>query len=110
MRRIGFVVALSLLIVTSGPVMTQPFEPVGPRQPVILNGCTESALFAVLNSAAGQECLKALPRFGNVSSDYSVFCRAGRWGCCVKSVGFGACKIEETIPTQRRPRPPLTTR
>ena len=105
MRRIGFAVALFLLVATSGPVMTQPFAPLGPRQPVILNGCTENAIFAVMNSAAGKECLHLLPRVSNVSSEYSLFCKAGRWGCCLKSVGFGACKIEEAIPYQRRAPP-----
>jgi hypothetical protein len=108
MRKGAFAVALLLLVLTSGPVMTQPFGPLGPRQPVVLNGCTENAIFAVMNTAAGQECLKALPRFSNVGSEFSLFCKAGRWGCCLKSTGFGACKIEETIPYRRR-TPPVAT-
>ena len=110
MRRIGFVVALFLVVVTSGPVMTQPFAPLGPRQPVVLNGCTENAIFAVMNSAAGKVCLGALPHFSNVDSDFSLFCSGGRWGCCQKSIGFGSCKIEAAIPYHRRPPPAATTR
>lgn len=105
MRRIGFAVVLFLLVATSGPVMTQPFGPLGPRQPAILNGCTENAIFAVMNSAAGKVCLHLLPQVANVNAEYSLFCKAGRWGCCLKATGFGSCKIEEAIPYQRRAPP-----
>lgn len=110
MRRIVVVVALSLLMLQSSPVSTQPFGPF-PRPPVVLNGCSESALFAVLNSDAGKECLRTLlPRFGNVASDYSVFCSGARWGCCTKANGLGSCKIEGLIPLQRTQRPPLSAK
>jgi hypothetical protein len=104
MRRIVILVVTSLFVFQSSPVSTQPF---GPRPPVVLNGCTESALFAVLNSDAGKYCLaNLLPRYSNAPSDYSVFCSAGKWGCCIKSAGFGNCKVDGIIPTQRRPKPP----
>jgi hypothetical protein len=111
MRWIGFTLALVLLAVTAAPVMTQPFGPPGPRAPAILNGCTENALFAILNSSAGQACLPALPRAANVDSDFSIFCNAGRWGCCLKTHGLpSGCKIEEAIPTKRRTPPVLAPR
>lgn len=107
MRRFGLLMLLlSLALVQSSPVATQPFGPLGPRPPVILNGCSENALFAVLNTDAGRECLRSLlPRVSNVASEYSVFCQSGQWGCCVKaSVGLNGCKYRGTIPF--RPRPP----
>jgi hypothetical protein len=80
----------------------------GPRPPAILNGCTENALFAVLKTGAGAECLRnLLPRASNVASEYSVFCQAGQWGCCVKTIGFNGCKYRGTIPYQRTIPPPV---
>ncbi|NOT39969.1 MAG: hypothetical protein HOP13_05705 [Alphaproteobacteria bacterium] len=104
MRRIVLLMMISLFLAQSAPVSTQPF---GPPQPPILNGCSENALFAILNSDRGRYCLDTmLPRQANIASDYSVFCSAGRWGCCIKSVGLGGCKVEGVIPTYRRPKPP----
>lgn len=105
MRHIGVAIALLLVMFTAGPVATQPWGPLGPRPKPVLNGCTESALFAVFNSAAGKECLRYLPTYANAPTEFSVFCQGGRWGCCVKSIGFGGCKIEEAIPYQRRVPP-----
>jgi hypothetical protein len=110
MRRLALPIMLSLLLLQSAPVATQPFEPLGPRPPAILNGCTENALFAILNSQAGQECLKYLPRASNVATDFSVFCRQARWGCCDKQAGYPNCKIEEAIPYRRPQRPPVAVR
>lgn len=84
------------------PSFAQPF----PRQPAILNGCSENAVFAILQTAEGRECLKALPRASNVSSDFSLFCRGVDWGCCFKTQGFNGCKITGRIPFQRMPRAP----
>ncbi|MFM9862584.1 MAG: hypothetical protein ACKVRO_03155 [Micropepsaceae bacterium] len=104
MRRIVLLMMISLFLFQSAPVSTQPF---GPPQPPILNGCSENALFAILNSDRGRYCLDTmLPRQANIASEYSVFCNAGKWGCCIKSVGFGGCKVEGIIPTYRRPKPP----
>ena len=102
------VLAIALALVQSQPVATQPF---GPLSPPILNGCTENQLFAVLNSPRGNDCLRnGLPRNANVPSNFSVFCSAGRWGCCVKTAGYvpGGCKYEGVIPVWRRPPPPAT--
>jgi hypothetical protein len=102
------IVFVSLVLLQSSPVATQPFEPLGPRPPAILNGCSENALFAILNSGRGGDCLRTLlPRASNVASEYSVFCQGAQWGCCVKSIGFGACKHTGTIPSQRVVRPPV---
>jgi len=73
MRKLGLAAALLLLVLTSGPVRPQPFGPLGPRQPAVLNGCTENSIFAVMSSAAGKACLNYLPRFSNVSSEFSLF-------------------------------------
>lgn len=107
MRRLTLPIILSLVFIQSTPVSTQPFDPVLRRPPAILHGCTENALFAILNSAAGKECLNYLPRASNVATDLSIFCKAGRWGCCDKAVGYPACKIEEAIPYQRTLKPPV---
>jgi hypothetical protein len=109
MRRLALLTLLvSLALLQSSPVATQPFEPLGPRPPAILNGCSENALFAILNSGGGGDCLRRLlPRASNVASEYSVFCQGAQWGCCVKSVGFGACKYTGTIPSRRVVRPPV---
>ena len=101
MRRTSFILAL-LLVATAGPAMPEGYGPIGPRPPIILNGCTESALFAILNSTPGQRCLQFLPRASNVGTDFSLYCSAGRWGCCLKAAGLSSCKIEGLIPTQRR--------
>ncbi|MEQ1866288.1 MAG: hypothetical protein ABL996_16745 [Micropepsaceae bacterium] len=106
MRRLPFLIVMSLFLCQSAPVSTEPF---GPPQPPILNGCTENALFAILNSDRGRYCLDALlPKQSNVASDFSVFCSGGKWGCCFKSEGFGSCKVEGVIPFYRRPKPPAT--
>lgn len=96
-----------LLLLQSSPVATpsfaQPFE----RAPAVLNGCTETALFAILNSDRGQACLtQLLPRASNAPSRYSIFCSGGTWGCCVKTQGMSNCKITGPIPSRRVPRPP----
>jgi hypothetical protein len=106
MRRLALPIILSLFLMQSAPVATSPFGVLQPTGPVILNGCTENALFAALNSAAGKECLNLLPHVSNVSTGFSVFCKAGRWGCCDKAAGYPNCKIEQPIPYQR-PRPPV---
>ena len=108
MHRLALPIILALFLAQSAPVSPAPFGVLQPSGPVILNGCTENALFAVLNSGAGKECLNYLPRASNVSSRYSVFCKAGRWGCCEKTAGYPNCKIEEAIPYQRPP-PPVAT-
>lgn len=106
MRKLVFLIVVSLFVAQSAPVSTQPFDP---PQPPILNGCSENALFAILNSDRGRYCLDTmLPRQANIASDYSVFCSAGKWGCCIKSAGFGNCKVTGTIPVYRRPKPPAT--
>ncbi len=106
MRRIAFLIIMSLFLCQSTPVSTQPF---GPLQPPILNGCSENALFAILNSDRGRYCLNTmLPKQANVASDFSVFCNSGKWGCCFKSAGLGSCKVEGVIPVYRRPKPPAT--
>ena len=105
MRRTALLIALSLVLLQSSPVSTQPFDALLPRQPTVLNGCTENALFAVLNTDAGRECLRYLPTMANVGTQFSVFCRAGRWGCCDKTAGYPNCKIEEAIPFKRKPPP-----
>ncbi len=106
MRNVALLIMLSLFLAQSEPVSTQPF---GPPQPPILNGCSENALFAILNSDRGRYCLDTmLPRHANVATDYSVFCSGGQWGCCIKSAGFGSCKVTGAIPSARRPRPPAT--
>jgi hypothetical protein len=108
MRRLLLPLFLSLFLIQSAPVTPAPFGfPVQPPGPVVLNGCTENALFAILNSQAGQACLQYLPRASNVATRFSLFCRAGRWGCCDKQTGYPNCKIEEAIPYQRTQRPPL---
>jgi len=107
MRWTAVVLALSVLFLVAGPATPQPWSPLGPRPQPILNGCSENAVFAILNTAAGRECLRYLSRAANVNSEFSLFCNAGRWGCCLKSAGFGSCKIEEAIPVQRRIPPPL---
>jgi len=108
----SFVLLLSLVLVAlvqSSPVATQPFGPLGPRPPTILNGCSENALFAILNSHRGQYCLETLlPRAANVASSYSVFCSGGQWGCCEKSAGMNGCKVRGAIPTRTIPPPPAT--
>jgi hypothetical protein len=106
MRRAAFFLAL-FLVALAGPVAPQPFGTLQPRQPAVLNGCTENALFAILNSDAGKACLPYLPRASNVGTDMSIFCNSGRWGCCKKGVGFPACKIEEAIPYRRTQKPPV---
>ena len=110
MHRLALPLILALFLVQSAPVIPASFGAYGafpsePPGPVVLNGCTENALFAVLNSQAGQACLQYLPRASNVSSSMSVFCRQGRWGCCDKQAGYPNCKIEEAIPYRRRPPP-----
>ena len=106
MRKVAFLIMMSLYLSYSAPVSTQPF---GLPQPPILNGCSENAVFAILNSDQGRYCLNTmLPRQVNVASDYSLFCNAGKWGCCLKSVGFGSCKVEGIIPSAKRPKPPAT--
>jgi hypothetical protein len=107
MRRIAIPILLSLFLIQSAPVATQPFGPF-PRPPAVLNGCTESALFAILNSQAGQACLQYLPRYANDTPRFSIYCRAGRWGCCIKPQGYPNCKIEEAIPTRPLVRLPAT--
>jgi hypothetical protein len=106
MRRAALVLMLLSFTLLVSPVMPQPYGPVQ-RQPAILNGCTENALFAILNSDAGKECLRYLPRASNVSTDMSIYCRSGRWGCCDKTIGYPACKIEDAIPVRRRTPPPV---
>jgi len=107
MRRIAILVVLSLLLIQSSPVSTQPFGPLQPRPPAILNGCNESELFAVLSTDAGKYCLGTLlPKFGNVTSTYSLFCSDGKWGCCIKTAGLASCKVEGAIPYRRTMRPP----
>ena len=107
MHRIAILVALSLSLFQSSAVSTQPFGPLEPRPPAILNGCNENELFAVLSSPPGKYCLDTLlPHLGNVSSHYSVFCSAGKWGCCLKSAGLGSCKVDGAIPYRRTMRPP----
>ncbi len=106
MRKIALLIMLPLFLFQSSAVSTQPF---GPPQPPILNGCSENALFAILNSDRGRYCLDTmLPRQANAASDYSVFCNAGKWGCCIKSAGFANCKVEGVIPVSRRPKLPAT--
>ena len=105
MHRLAFPIILSLFLAQSAPVTPAPFGVFQPPGPVILNGCTENALFAVLNTSAGKECLSYLSRASNVSSSFSVFCKAGRWGCCDKASGYPNCKIEDAIP-YRRAQPP----
>jgi hypothetical protein len=109
MRRFAFLILLvSLALVQSSPVATQPFGPLGPRPPAILNGCSENALFAVLRDGAGAECLRnLLPRASNVASEYSVFCQGAQWGCCLKTAGLAGCKYRGMIPYQRPARPPV---
>ena len=111
MRRLVLPLFLSLFLIQSAPVTPAAFGPLQtPPGPVVLNGCTENALFAILNSQAGQACLQYLPRASNVATDFSLFCRAGRCGCCDKQTGYPNCKIEELIPYQRSQRPPLAVR
>jgi hypothetical protein len=109
MRRFALPLVLSLFLLQSAPVTPANYTAVGPFEPqgpVVLNGCTENALFAILNSQAGQACLQYLPRQSNVPTTFSVFCQRGRWGCCYKQSGYPNCKIEEPIP-YRRPAPPV---
>lgn len=109
MRRLLVPLFLSLFLMQSAPVTPASFGlPQQPPGPVVLNGCTENALFAILNSQAGQACLQYLPRASNVGTDFSLYCRAG--GCCDKQTGYPNCKIEELIPYQRSQRPPLAVR
>ena len=106
MHRLALPIILSLFLAQSAPVSPAPYGVFQqPSGPIILNGCTENALFAVLNSAPGKECLSYLSRVSNVSSPYSVFCKAGRWGCCDKAAGYPNCKIEDAIPYRRQPPP-----
>ena len=107
MRRLAIPLLFALLLVQSAPVTPASFTVLQPPGPVVLNGCTENALFAIMNSAAGRECLKYLPRASNVGASFSVFCRQGRWGCCDKQTGYPNCKIEEAIPHQKTQRPPV---
>ncbi len=107
MRRLILPLFLSLFLFQSAPVTPAAFGPLQPPGPVVLNGCTENALFAILNSQAGQACLPLLPRASNVGTEFSMYCRAGRWGCCFKQSGYPNCKIEGPIPYQRPQRPPL---
>jgi hypothetical protein len=91
----------------STPVATPSFaQPFPPLERPILNGCTENAVFAIMNTAEGRECLKALPRASNVPSDLSLFCRGADWGCCFKTEGLNGCKITGRIPFRRVQRPP----
>lgn len=111
MHRLVLPFFLSLFLIQSTPVTPAAFGPFQtPPGPVVLNGCTENALFAILNSQAGQTCLQFLPHASNVASHLSVFCRAERWGCCNKQTGYPDCKIEGLIPYQRTLRPPLAVR
>jgi hypothetical protein len=105
MRRLALLIVLALVLVQPAPAAFGPLQPAGP---VVLNGCTENALFAILNSQAGRACLPYLPRASNVATGFSVFCQRGRWGCCDKQAGYPNCKIEEAIPYQRPQRPPLS--
>ena len=106
MRRISILIVVLLFAYQSRPVSTQPF---GPPPPPILNGCSENALFAILNSDRGRYCLDTmLPKRANLASPFSVFCNAGKWGCCDKAAGFGHCKVEGVIPIYRQPKPPAT--
>lgn len=108
MRNVALPVLLALMLAQSSHVAAPSFaQPFGPRPPAILNGCSESALFAILNSDRGRACLESyLPRASNVPSDFTVACSGARWGCCLKGQGLSACKIEGQIPSQRIPRPP----
>jgi hypothetical protein len=109
MRNLALPITLlaMLLLIQSTPVAGPSFaQPFPPLQPAILNGCSENALFAILNTAEGRECLKALPRASNEPSDFSVFCRGADWGCCFKSAGFNGCKITGRIPYRRPTRAP----
>lgn len=94
----------------AAPSFAQPFgPPFGPRAPAILNGCSESALFAILNSDRGRYCLEnALPRFSNVDSRFTIACSGNRWGCCIKGTGLNGCKVEGVIPSRPVQRPPAT--
>jgi len=95
-----------LILFQSSPVATPSFAQPFPRDPAILNGCSENSVFAILNTAEGRECLKALPRASNEPSDFSLFCRGADWGCCFKASGFNGCKITGRIPSRRPTRAP----
>jgi hypothetical protein len=96
-----------LILIQSSSVATPSFaQPFPPLQPKILNGCTENSVFAILQTPEGRECLKALPRASNVSSDFSLFCRGADWGCCFKTQGLNGCKITGRIPYRRPVRAP----
>jgi hypothetical protein len=95
-----------LLLFQSTPVATPSLAQPFPRDPAILNGCSENAVFAILQTAEGRECLKYLPRASNVASDFSLYCRGADWGCCYKSTGFNSCKITARIPYRRPTRLP----
>jgi hypothetical protein len=105
------IVLLAMLVLfqsipVAGPSLAQPFPP---RQPPILNGCSENALFAILHTGEGKYCLDSLlPRASNTPSDYSIFCNGAQWGCCLKQAGFNGCKVTGQIPSRRIPRPPAT--
>jgi hypothetical protein len=108
MRNVALPITLlaMLILIQSSPVAGPSFAQPFPRDPAILNGCSENALFAILQTPEGRECLKALPRASNVPSDFSVFCRGAEWGCCFKSAGFNGCKITGRIPYRRPVRAP----
>lgn len=98
----------TLFVFQSTPIATPSFAQPFPRQPAILNGCSENSVFAILQTAEGRECLRYLPRASNVASDFSLFCRGADWGCCYKVEGLNGCKIRGRIPSQRIPRLPAT--
>ncbi len=107
MRNLALPIILATLILfQSSPVATPSFAQPFPRQPAILNGCSENALFALLQTQEGKACLSYLPRASNAPSDFSIFCRGADWGCCFKSQGMNGCKITGRIPSQRLQRPP----
>jgi len=97
-----------LLLIQSAPVAGPSFaQPFPPRQPPILNGCSENALFAILRTGEGKYCLdNLLPRASNTPSEYSIFCSGGQWGCCLKQAGMSGCKVRGQIPYRRLPQPP----
>jgi hypothetical protein len=99
-----------LFLFQSTPVATPSFaQPFPPLQRPILNGCSENALFAILNTGEGKYCLEnLLPRASNAPSDYSIFCSGAQWGCCLKQAGLTGCKVRGQIPSRRIPRPPAT--
>lgn len=110
MRNFALPIALlaMLFLFQSTPIATSFAQPFPPLQRPILNGCSENAVFAILNTAEGRECLKYLPRASNAPSDFSLFCRGADWGCCIKTAGLNGCKITGRIPSQRIPRLPAT--